>query len=41
MHVNWHAHFKIWHVVWRVKEKNDMPVDTLEIEGTCTNKKLN
>ena len=40
MHVNWHTQFRSWHVVWLVKKKKHMSIDTLEIETTRTTKQL-
>ena len=31
MHVNWHAHFRFWHVVWLVKEKTNLTLYKLRM----------
>lgn len=35
MHVNWHAQFKIWHILWLVKKENHMSIDMVVIEKSC------
>ena len=40
MHVNWHTHFGIWHVLWLVKKKKHKSIDTLEIKMTRITRQL-
>ena len=40
MHVNWHTHFRSWHVLWLVKKKNHTSIDTLEFEMTRITRQL-